>query len=271
LNRETPQNARPDASATARSNGEAGPLTRRDIERLRSAQGPNGPGVAGDVAGNGHGASGVSADAGNGHGLSAGHGNGLSAGHGNGNAHGNGHGNGVGAFVRTADSMLETASRLCERLAPLNDQAEIAQAAVSELYDDFDLLIAAILRIDRDAQKLQLVAATGKLVEERLRAGVPVRWEQSLSEGVNGRVARTGRAALVGDADDDPDFIFVPSALRARSAVAVPIRVEGRVWGVLDLESAEPHAFGRVDLLLAETVASRPCTTRSSSSASSAR
>ncbi len=170
---------------------------------------------------------------------------------------GNGYGNELGTFARTAESMLATASRLCEELAPLNDQTDIAQAAVSALYDDFELLIAAILRLDESSRRLRLVAATGRLVDEYRRAGRPVAWEQSIEEGVNGRVARTGEPALLVDTDSDPDFIFVPGALRARSAVAVPIRVEGRVWGVLDLESAETGAFGKADLLLAETVASQ--------------
>jgi GAF domain-containing protein len=37
----------------------------------------------------------------------------------------------------------------------------------------------------------------------------------------------------------------------------MPIRVDGRVWGVMNLEELAVSAFGHDDLLLAETIAAQ--------------
>jgi putative nucleotidyltransferase with HDIG domain len=77
-------------------------------------------------------------------------------------------------------------------------------------------------------------------------------------EGIAGRVARSGEPALVADTSSDADFLAPDvRAEVSRSELVVPIRVEDRVWGVLNLGSSQPHSFDRDDLLLAETVAAQ--------------
>lgn len=56
-----------------------------------------------------------------------------------------------------------------------------------------------------------------------------------LDRGVTGRTARTGIVQLVQDVNTDPDYIRgVPDA---KSEMALPLKAEGRVIGVLDLET----------------------------------
>jgi putative nucleotidyltransferase with HDIG domain len=62
---------------------------------------------------------------------------------------------------------------------------------------------------------------------------------------------------VIADTLDDPDFLSPPRESSARSALTVPVRVDGEVWGVLDLEALEPHAFDADDLLLGVMVAAQ--------------
>ncbi|MCR4407992.1 MAG: GAF domain-containing protein [Anaerolineae bacterium] len=65
-------------------------------------------------------------------------------------------------------------------------------------------------------------------------------------KGVLGRVTRTGQPALIADVRSDPEVQW--SVPTTRSQLAVPIRREDKVIGIIDLESGEVGAFNEDDL-----------------------
>lgn len=73
------------------------------------------------------------------------------------------------------------------------------------------------------------------------------------SEGISGRVARTGKPALIEDVRDDPDFLGAIEGIT--SEVCVPLFDEGDVVGLLNVESTKGHVLGEEDLRLMETIA----------------
>ena len=143
---------------------------------------------------------------------------------------------------------LAVASRLSAKLAPLLDEAQIARLTVEELHHSFDYYLAVVQKLDGEGQ-LRVIAAAGPLAEAGFLYEV-----QPVARGVNGRVARTGEAALVEDTRDDPDYLRRDPRTDPGSELSVPIRVDGRVWGVMNLEELAVGSFGRDDLLLAETI-----------------
>jgi diguanylate cyclase (GGDEF)-like protein/putative nucleotidyltransferase with HDIG domain len=149
---------------------------------------------------------------------------------------------------------LATASRLSALLAPLADAQEIAEVTVGELHRSFGFYVAGLQRLDEDGV-LRLVSARGELtnrVPDLVEA-----WTQTVDQGVSGRAVRLGEPVLVADTREDPDFVTPPEQSAARSALTVPVRVAGEVWGVLDLEALEPNAFDADDLLLGVMVAAQ--------------
>jgi diguanylate cyclase (GGDEF)-like protein len=153
---------------------------------------------------------------------------------------------------------LAMANRLSAKLAPVLGPERIAQVAVGELHRSFAELLAYVQRLDGD--RLQVLAVGGTVTE---RCDVPL-WSQSISQGVSGRVARTGRPALVHDTALDPDHIgaeLVDPArtdeVPLRAQLAVPLRVDGRVWGVLSIQASEAGTYSSDDVLLLETVAAQ--------------
>jgi len=147
---------------------------------------------------------------------------------------------------------LAVTSRVATLLAHARSEEEVAHAAVAQLHHSFDYFLAVIQRLDQDGV-LRVVAAEGPLTE-----GVAgfLAFTQSVEDGVNGRVARTGEPALVPDTRRDPDYLGGRDhRTDPRSELSMPIRVGEGVWGVLNLEQQTTNAFSDEDLLLADTVA----------------
>ena len=146
---------------------------------------------------------------------------------------------------------LAAASRLSARLAHLLDPVEIARATVNELHDTFGYHLAVVQRLDGDGY-LRPVAGAGALLSEMVGFHD---WAQHKDEGVNGRAFRTGEPVLVHDTSLDPDFLGTNALRNAGSELAVPIRVAGEVWGILNVEELETHAFSSDDLVFADVMA----------------
>jgi HD-GYP domain-containing protein (c-di-GMP phosphodiesterase class II) len=152
------------------------------------------------------------------------------------------------AYLR---AQLQLAARLSARLARCSDVDEIVRIAVDELHETFAFYLVAIQRLDAD-ETLRLIAGAGALAEVMTEFLLV---EQSLHDGVNGRVARSGRSELIDDTREDADYIERDPQTDPRAELSVPIFVDGAVWGVLNIEAPEPRALSEADALLVEAVA----------------
>ena len=152
------------------------------------------------------------------------------------------------AYLR---SQLRAAARLTARLAATRDVEEMAQLVVDELHETFAFYLAAVQRLDAEGI-LRLIAGRGPLAEVMVEFLVV---EQSIDDGVNGRVARSGTTALVQDTRVDPDYVARDPETDPRSELSVAIVVDGSVWGVLNIEAVEAGALTEADAVLVEAIA----------------
>ncbi len=152
------------------------------------------------------------------------------------------------AYLR---SQLRAAARLTARLAATREVEEMARLVVDELHETFAFYLAAVQRLDDDGL-LRLIAGRGQLAEVMTEFLLV---EQSVREGVNGRVARSGVTALVPDTRSDPDYISRDPETDPRSELSVAIMVDGAVWGVLNIEAVEAGALDEADAVLVEAIA----------------
>jgi HD-GYP domain-containing protein (c-di-GMP phosphodiesterase class II) len=152
------------------------------------------------------------------------------------------------AYLRT---QLRLVSRLSARVAATHDVDEMVQLVVDELHETFAFYLAAIQRLDDDGV-LRLVAGAGPLAEVMTEFLLV---EQSIDEGVNGRVARSGATAVVHDTRLDPDYVERDGETDPRSELSVPIVAGDEVWGVINLEAVEREAFDDADAALVEAIA----------------
>jgi len=152
------------------------------------------------------------------------------------------------AYLR---SQLRAAARLTARLAATREIEEMAKLVVDELHETFAFYLAAVQRLDEDGM-LRLIAARGPLAEVMTEFLLV---EQSVREGVNGRVARSGVTALVADTRTDPYYIARDPETDPRSELSVAVMVDGAVWGVLNIEAVEAGALDEADAVLVEAIA----------------
>ncbi|MEA3335860.1 MAG: GAF domain-containing protein [Chloroflexota bacterium] len=116
---------------------------------------------------------------------------------------------------------------------------------------------ACIRLIENNAARL--VSAFPAEKHERLRECLTK--EVDLEEGVEGRIgimgraARTGISQLVGDVENDPDYLKCHPA--THSDLAVPIKIDGHVIGVINVEHPEKDAFDYSDKMALEALAAQ--------------
>jgi Nif-specific regulatory protein/two-component system response regulator HydG len=148
---------------------------------------------------------------------------------------------------------VEELQRRCRELQTLHELA----GDLLRL-DDYDALLDAVVRHALSG----CGAAMGFLVLQRgagLDFKVVRNWsreqleagKEPLSRSIVAEVLRQGEPLLIEDASSDPRFGATDSVLahRIRSVLAAPLRVEGRIAGVLYLESRSmEHLFGSEQL-----------------------
>ena len=85
---------------------------------------------------------------------------------------------------------------------------------------------------------------------------IPVRFCVPLFKGITGHAAGERRSVRVDDVRLDPRYIEMPNAEPVRSELVVPLMLQERLIGVLDLESTNPGAFTTGDERLLEILSS---------------
>ena len=111
---------------------------------------------------------------------------------------------------------------------------------------------ASILLIDPETGGMSFHVAEGPGAEVAKTIPLPP------GEGICGHVARTGEPIIVNDAQNDPRLyrpVDQATQLTTRSLLAVPIRSNERLWGVLEVINKKAgRPFTQEDLRLAEVV-----------------
>ncbi len=153
----------------------------------------------------------------------------------------------------SADALQERARRL-ELIAGIGQRAtaflqldELLHQAISLIHEEFAYFNVSIFLVDRAELVLRASAARPEM-ENRMRLAIG-------REGICGHVAQTGQPLLVPDVDRDPRYLRLSQGVLTRSELAVPIRLGGRVIGVLDAQSSKPAGFEPIDLFTLQTIA----------------
>jgi len=162
----------------------------------------------------------------------------------------------VEAFAQQAAIAIENArlyGETARRLAQTQVLREVMLAAASTL--DFDQVLERAIETLQGAMGVEFLCfALPDEEGEALRLhpsqiGYPTPAEQvrlPVDGSVCGHVYRTGEPMVVGDVREVP--YYYEGAPEVRSELAVPVRVGGRVIGVLNVESRHRDAFDEEDL-----------------------
>jgi serine phosphatase RsbU (regulator of sigma subunit)/putative methionine-R-sulfoxide reductase with GAF domain len=150
-----------------------------------------------------------------------------------------------------------TAEHAEDRLRKLQAVSDAANAATG-----LDELVERVLPVVRDAvladgTSFLLLSEDGRELSLKGRVGVAEEASQvvviPLGAGASGRIAATGRPLVIGEMT--PEDVISPALRGRRSYVGVPVRVGGRVVGVLHASSRTPGAFHDDDADFLQSIA----------------
>ena len=138
--------------------------------------------------------------------------------------------------------------RLQERLSQLDALYRISRLAsrMRDLDETLRRILAITRRIAPEGQVAILLLEPEGHLRVRAAEGYKEGVEEltiPLGEGITGHCAATQETVVVDEVDRHPDYIR--GVLDGRSEIAVPLKVEGEIIGVLDVEATRPGAFGQ--------------------------
>jgi signal transduction histidine kinase len=164
----------------------------------------------------------------------------------------------VAAVEQTARTQAEAASTRVRALQAVTDAAlahlgldELLNQLLTRVREVLDVDTATVLLVDLDEQMLRATAASG--LEEEVELGIQV----PIGQGFAGRVAAEQRAMILDDVERGEVYSPVLRERGVRSLLGVPLLIEGRLVGVLQVGSLEPRAFTADDASLLRLVADR--------------
>jgi signal transduction histidine kinase len=135
-------------------------------------------------------------------------------------------------------------SRRYERLHLLYQVNSVIHSTLDAQHA-LELIISEAVRVMRASSgSVALINPTTGFLEIEAEVGLPPDSKAlrlKVGEGLTGWVARTGKAARIGDVSKDPRYIMVKE--NVRSELAVPLEVAGELRGVINVDSHRGNAF----------------------------
>jgi PAS domain S-box-containing protein len=171
----------------------------------------------------------------------------------------------IQAVGRDVSSRRRIEEELRERNAWLERLNQARQVFFSSL--DLEQVLAHILETLR--QQMRVVASSVWLIDEQTGELVchyatepgkkaVLGWRLAPGQGIAGWVASTGRSLLVPDVRHDPRHfkaVGEQTGLHIASMISVPLRIQGRVIGVMEVMDRAPNRFTEADLKHVELLA----------------
>jgi sigma-B regulation protein RsbU (phosphoserine phosphatase) len=131
-------------------------------------------------------------------------------------------------------ALLHEVSR---ELTSILDREELLARVAERIKKIVDYDVFSVMLWNEQTQLLESVFAM------RCNDSIPARTRVPLHKGLSGTAAGQRRVLRVHDVNEDPRYIRCETGVDARSEIVVPLLMQDRLIGVLDLESKEPRAF----------------------------
>ena len=149
-------------------------------------------------------------------------------------------------------SQLQAISNVARSIASLQNMDELLPAITQLVSEKFGYYHAGIFLLDENQEFAVLQASNSEGGQRMLDR------EHKLKLDINsivGFVASRGEPRIALDVGADAVFFNNPDLPDTRSEIALPLRVGGRVIGVLDVQSTEANAFTQADINITSILA----------------
>jgi GAF domain-containing protein len=139
------------------------------------------------------------------------------------------------------------------QIANVLDVDELARRVTELIQKTFNYYYVGIFTCEPGEQKLRF--RSGASAPRRGTRKAKQSLEVELGQGLIGQAAQTGERILVDDVQSDQRFRFIPYLPETKSELVLPLRMEERVLGILDIQSDLLHAFHPNDLVILDALA----------------
>ncbi|HHX64734.1 MAG TPA: SpoIIE family protein phosphatase, partial [Chloroflexi bacterium] len=149
---------------------------------------------------------------------------------------------------RQRAAQLLMIAEVSRRVAAILDLNTLFDDTVKLIRDTLGYYHVSIFTVDTAQQTVTLQASSSQLIRER---GIHIPW----GRGIIGHAAATGKSILANDVRHDERFLVDAALERTLSELAIPLKVENRILGVLDLQSDRTNAFSEQDVSILQILA----------------
>jgi PAS domain S-box-containing protein len=152
---------------------------------------------------------------------------------------------------RERAAQLAVVNQVARRAASILDPDQLLQEVVTAVQKGFNYHSVNLFLLDETASDLEKLA-----VASRFEDVASLGYRQAVGVGMIGWTAETGQPLLANDVGQDPRYTSgcLEEPL-TKAELCVPLKVAGRVIGVLDVQDTQLNAFDETDLLAMETLA----------------
>ncbi|HDQ72212.1 MAG TPA: GAF domain-containing protein [Chloroflexi bacterium] len=150
---------------------------------------------------------------------------------------------------------LSLVRQVSAQVANVLDLDELAQQVTQLVQDTFKYYFVALFTLESRKNVLRYRASAGpECPQYECGDDLPFLYIQ-VDEGLVGQVAQTGEEILADDVSHEPHYRYVNVLPETRSEVVLPLKIENRLLGVLDVQSEQVEAFHEMDLLVLRALA----------------
>ena len=157
------------------------------------------------------------------------------------------------AVERFRIGQLNLVRQVSAQIANVLELDELARRVTGLIQKTFNYYYVAFFTLKPGAQSLRFRASASAPRPGRRKKSIIV--DADLGQGMIGQSAQTGERILSEDVQQDSRYRFINLLPETRSEVALPLKIEDRVLGVLDVQSDQLQSFHPNDLLVLEALA----------------
>lgn len=141
------------------------------------------------------------------------------------------------------------------RISQITDLDLLTNEISRLIQQTFNYYYVAVFLIHKNTNRLHFRASAGSDESERPEFEQAAHPGFALGEHIIGHVAQTGMELVANNVAEEPRYQAVDSLAATKAEVVLPLKIEKRIFGVLDIQSDVKNAFGEDDLLVLRALA----------------
>ncbi len=154
--------------------------------------------------------------------------------------------NQIEEVLQRRGEQVQLTTDIAQEIAASPELEEIYKRVVASVKENFDYYHAQIFEHDSTTDAMVVIEGHGEIGKKMVADGHSLPY----GRGVVGTAASTGEPVLAADVSEDPNWVPHPDLPDTKGELAVPIKWQNEVLGILDVQHDQPGALTEEDQLV---------------------